>query len=64
LDAIQVINDQKNERQFMTEAFKRYGLNPWSQTTSLALFLQYLDKLESNEVLNAMLKNQKAISLL
>jgi hypothetical protein len=49
--------DWNNERQFIMEAFKRCGLNLWSQTTSLDLFQQHLDKLESNEVLSAMLKN-------
>ncbi len=57
LDAIKEINDRNNERQFIMEAFKRCGLNLWSQTTSLDLFQQHLDKLESNEVLSAMLKH-------
>jgi hypothetical protein len=63
LDAIKEINDHNNDKQFITDAFKRCGLNPWSHTKSLEAFRQHLDKLESNEVLRGMLLNQKALDL-
>jgi hypothetical protein len=64
LDAIKEINNNNNEKQFITHAFKRCGLNPWSQTRSHEAFWQHLDKLESNEVLRAMLLNQKTLDLI
>lgn len=64
LDAIDEINQQNNDTQFITDAFKRCGLNPWSQEKSLQAFKEHLDNLEANEVLNAMLTNQKALSLI
>ncbi len=64
LDAIREINDNNNEHQFITDAFKRCGLNPWSQNKSLEAFQQHLDKLESNDVLRAMLLNQNALDLI
>jgi hypothetical protein len=64
LEAIQEINEENNDRQFIADAFRRCGLNPWSEKHSLGLFQQHLDKLEENEVLKAMLRNQKALSLL
>jgi hypothetical protein len=57
LDAIKEIND-------ITDAFNRCGLNPWSQNKSLEAFQQHLDKLESNDVLRAMLLNQNALDLI
>lgn len=45
------------------DAFKRCGLNPWSQQKSLEAFREHLDQLEANKVLKAMLANQKALSL-
>ena len=64
LDAIKEINDNNNEHQFITDEFKRCGLNPWSQNKSLEAFHQHLDKLESNNVLRAMLLNQNALDLI
>jgi hypothetical protein len=64
LDAIKEINDHNNEHQFITDAFNRCGLNPWSQNKSLEAFQQHLDKLESNDVLRAMLLNQNALDLI
>jgi hypothetical protein len=39
-------------------------MNPWSKEKSLNLFKQYLDNLEENDLLCAMLSNQEAVSLL
>jgi hypothetical protein len=64
LDAIKQINEENNDKQFITDAFKRCGLNPWSQSQSLKAFNEHLDKLETNEVLCAMLANQKALPLI
>ena len=64
LDAIKKINNHNIEKQFITDAFKRCGLNPWSQNKSLEAFQQHLDKLESNDMLRAMLSNQKVLDLI
>jgi hypothetical protein len=63
LDAIAEINRQNFETHYIIDAFKRCGLNPWSQQESLEAFREHLDRLEANEVLKAMLANQKALSL-
>ena len=63
LDTISEINDDNNERQFIAESFRRCGLNPWSKEKSLEAFHNHLDALENNDVLRAMLTNQKALSL-
>jgi hypothetical protein len=64
LDTIEQINQQNDDHRFISDAFKQCGLNPWSRNKSLEAFKQHLDKLETNEVLRAMLVNQKAIDLL
>ena len=63
LDAIAEINRQNFETHYIMDAFKRCGLNPWSQQKSLEAFREHLDRLEANKVLQAMLANQKALSL-
>jgi hypothetical protein len=64
LDAIAEITRQNDEKQFIVDAFKKCGLNPWSKEKSLEAFQENLDKLESNEVLSTMLSNQKTLSLI
>jgi len=64
LNTIDEINKSNYENQFISDAFKRCGLNPWSKTQSMEAFHQHLNKLESNEILWAMITNQKALSLL
>jgi hypothetical protein len=63
LDAIQEINERNDDTPFIMNAFKRCGLNPWSMTKSLIAFKEHLDNLEANDVMKAMLSNQKALSL-
>lgn len=63
LEAIAEINEQNNESQFIRDAFKRCGLNPWSKENSLQAFEEHLAKLEANQVLKTMLTNQQALSL-
>jgi len=64
LNTIDEINKSNNENQFISDAFKRCGLNPWSKTQSMEAFHQHLNKLESNEILRAMITDQKVLSLL
>jgi hypothetical protein len=64
LNTIDEINKSNYENQFISDAFKRCGLNPWSKTQSMEAFHQHLNKLESNEILRAMITDQKALSLL
>lgn len=63
LDSIREINDQNDDNPFIMNAFKRCGLNPWSQSKSLKAFEEHLDTLEANEIMQAMLSNQKAETL-
>jgi hypothetical protein len=63
LEAISDINIKNYDEPFIRDGFKRCGLNPWSEAQSLNAFKDHLDKLEENEVLKTMLKNQKALSL-
>ena len=63
LDTIQEINDDNNEHQFITKSFRRCGLNQWIKGKSLEAFHNHLESLEKNDVLRAMLTNQKALSL-
>jgi hypothetical protein len=63
LDTIREINDDNNEHQFIAESFKRCGLNLWSKEKSLEAFHNHLGVLRKNDVLRAMLTNQKALSL-
>jgi hypothetical protein len=63
LEAISDINIKNYDEPFIRDGFKRCGLNPWSEDQSLKAFKDHLDKLEENEVLKTMLKNQKALSL-
>jgi hypothetical protein len=63
LDAIQEINERNDDTPFIMNTFKRCGLNPWSMTKSLTAFKVHLDNLEANDVMKAMLSNQKALSL-
>jgi hypothetical protein len=64
LETINDINNKNNETPFIAESFRRCGLNPWSKGKSLTAFQEHLDGLETNDVLRAMLTNQKAIPLL
>jgi hypothetical protein len=64
LDTIEEINMSNNENQFIADAFKRCGLNPWSRAQSMEAFHQHLQKLESNEILRAMISNQNVLSLM
>lgn len=63
LDTIDDINNQNKEKEYIKDAFKRCGLNPWSTQHSLDAFEDHLNNLESNEVLHAMISNQKPIQL-
>jgi hypothetical protein len=63
LDSIREINDQNDDNPFIMNAFKRCGLNLWSQSKSLKAFEEHLDTLEANEIMQAMLSNQKAETL-
>jgi hypothetical protein len=63
LEAIEEINEQNNEHQFISDSFKKCGLNPWSKDNSMKAFTDHLDSLESNEILRAMLANQRALPL-
>ena len=64
LETINDINNKNNETPFIAESFRRCRLNPWSKGESLTAFQEHLDGLETNDVLRAMLTNQKAIPLL
>jgi len=64
LDTIEEINMSNNENQFIADAFKRCGLNPWRKVQCMEAFHQHLQKLESNEMLRAMISNQNALSLM
>jgi hypothetical protein len=63
LGAIEEINEQNNDHCFISDLFKKCGLNPWSKDNSLKAFVDHLDSLESKEILNAMLANQTALPL-
>jgi len=63
LSTIEEINKSNNESQYISDAFKRCGLNPWSKEKSLEAFQDHLSKLESNAILAAMITNQKAMPL-
>ena len=63
LEAIEEINEQNNEHHFISDSFKKCGLNPWSKDNSMKAFTDHLDSLESNEILRAMLANQRALPL-
>jgi hypothetical protein len=63
LEAIDEINEQNNEHQYISDAFKKCGLNPWSKDNSMKAFKEHLDSLESNEILRAMLANQTALTI-
>lgn len=63
LYAIQEINERNDDTPFIMNTFKGCGLNPWSMTKSLTAFKEHLDNLEANDVMKAMLSNQKALSL-
>ncbi len=64
LSTIEEINKSNNESQYISDAFKRCGLNPWSKEKSLEAFQDHLSKLESNAILAAMITNQKAMPLI
>jgi hypothetical protein len=64
LETIDDINNKNNESPFIADSFRRCGLNPWSKGKSLTAFQGHLDGLEANDVLRAMLTNQKALPLL
>ncbi len=51
LQTIEEINEQNNDNHFITDSFKKCGLNPWSKENSLQAFQEHLDSLESNEIL-------------
>jgi hypothetical protein len=63
LQAINDINEQNEDNPFIMNAFKRCGLNPWSMSKSLEAFDEHLNNLEANEIMQAMLSNQKAETL-
>lgn len=64
LDTINEINQNNYDYPYITNAFKRCGLNPWSKNNSLEAFQQHLMQLESNAILQAMINNQKAVPLI
>ena len=63
LEAIEEINEHNNEHQFISDSFKKCGLNPWSKDNSMKAFMDHLDSLESNAILKAMLANQTSLPL-
>jgi len=64
LDTIDEINQDNNDYPYITNAFKRFRLNPWSKNSSLEAFQQHLMQLERNAILQAMINNQKAVPLI
>jgi hypothetical protein len=54
---------EEHKKCVMTQdAFKYCGLNPWSTANSMKAFKNFLDTLESNNIVKAMiLTNQKAV---
>jgi hypothetical protein len=63
-DTINEINQDNNDYPYITNAFKRCGLNTWSKNSSLQAFQQHLMQLECNAILQAMINNQKAVPLI
>ncbi len=64
LETINDINNKNNDNPFIADSFRRCGLNPWSRGKSLTAFQDHLDGLETNDVLQAMLSNQKALPII
>ena len=64
LETIDDINNKNNDDPFIADSFRRCGLNPWSRGKSLTAFQDHLDGLETNDVLRAMLSNQKALPII
>jgi hypothetical protein len=56
LDTIDEINQDNNDYPYITNAFKRCRLNPWSKNSSLEAFQQHL--------MQPMINNQKAVPLI
>ena len=63
LQTIDKINKKNEDRRFIADAFIQCRLNPWGATKSLEAFHNHLTKLESNEILRAMITNQMALEL-
>jgi hypothetical protein len=62
-DTIDGVNTANKKEPYIQDAFCYCGLNPWSKEASLEAFKSHLDSLEDNMVMNAMLMNQKAVTL-
>jgi hypothetical protein len=63
LQTIEEINHKNEHQRFIADAFIKCGLNPWGAGKSLEAFDNHLSKLESNEILRAMITNQTALEL-
>jgi hypothetical protein len=63
LQTIDKINKKNEDQRSIADAFIQCGLNPWGATKSLEAFHNHLTKLESNEILRAMITNQMALEL-
>lgn len=63
LETINDINNHNDDNQYIRDAFRKCGLNPWSKEQSDKAFREHLDKLESNSILRAMISNQTALTL-
>jgi hypothetical protein len=63
LNSMDEINAESTKTYLIHDAFKYCGLNPWSLKNSLDAFAEHLDKLESNQILKAMITNQTAVQL-
>jgi hypothetical protein len=64
LESIADINQKSAKDLSIQDAFKFFGLNPWSTNNSLVAFKQHPDELESNNVLKSMiLSNQQDVDL-